>query len=170
MWNKARIDEEHKLKADYGLKNLRELWKATSEIRRVRRNVREVLSGRVSDEVGKGVIGRLARYNIVGENAVLDDLLLVKPATILERRLQTVVYRKGLAKTLKQARQLVTHGFIAVNGQRTKSPGYMLKKGEEDTVTYYKPITIEQAAPAAPQAAAVAAEAPAPEATEPKGE
>ncbi len=169
MWNKKRIEEEHKLKADYGLKNLRELWIATSEIRRIRRNVREVLSGKVSDDVGRDVIARLARQSIVGESAILDDLLLIKPEAILERRLQTVVYRKGLAKTLAQSRQLITHGFISINGQRTKSPGYLVKKLEESGISYYKPITIEQTPvpPAAPQAAAAPVAEPA---AEPKGE
>ena len=167
MWNKKRIEEEHKLKSDYGLKNLRELWKATSEIRRIRRNVREVLSGNVSDEVGKNVVARLARHSIVSEGAILDDLLVITPQSILERRLQTVVFRKGLAKTFKQSRQLIAHGFIAVNGRRTKSPGYLVRKDEEAAVTYYKPIKIQQDAPAAPAAQAAPA-APAPEG--PKGE
>ncbi len=153
MWNKQRIEEEHKLRDDYGLKNLSELWKAASEIRRIRRHIRDVLSGNLSDSVGRDIIARLAKEGIVGENATFDDILVIKPESVLERRLQTVVYRKGLAKTLKQSRQLIAHGFIAINGRRVKSPGYIVKKLDEGVISYYKPIKIEfeQQAPAAPR-------------------
>ena len=153
MWDKKRIEEEHKIKQEYGLKKLGELWKATSEIRRVRRNIREVLSGSASETVGKDIIARLAKYNVVSENAIPDDVLVVKPQALLERRLQTIVYRKGMAKTLKQSRQLIAHGFISINGRRIKSPSYLVKKGEESGIGYYKKISIETA-PVAPQASA----------------
>ncbi|HUB92462.1 MAG TPA: 30S ribosomal protein S4 [Candidatus Saccharimonadales bacterium] len=176
MWNKERIDEEHKLRDDYGLKNLNELWRATSEIRRIRRNVRAVLSGKVSEGTGKDLVSRLSRFGIVKDGAILDDLLEITPQNVLDRRLQSVVLRKGLAKTARQARQLIAHGFIAINGKRAKSPGYLVSKTEENAITYYKPITIVQpgdrppgspeqgtvtaaaAAPAAPAAAEVKAE------------
>ncbi len=156
IWNKERIDSEHKLRDDYGLKNLTELWRATSEIRRIRRNVRGVLSGRSGEETGKNIVARLSRYGVVKEGAVLDDLLGIRPENILERRLQSLVFRLGLAKTMRQARQLVAHGFISVNGRRAKSPGYLVSKTDEGSIRYYKPINIEQAqstqAPAQPSA------------------
>lgn len=151
IWNRERIDSEHKIRDDYGLKNLTELWRATSEIRRIRRNVRGVLSGRSNEETGKSIVARLSRYGIVKEGAVLDDLLGIRPENILERRLQSLVFRLGLAKTMKQARQLVAHGFISVNGRRAKSPGYLVSKSEEGSIRYYKPINLEQA-PAQPAA------------------
>lgn len=150
IWNKERIDSEHKIRDDYGLKNLTELWRATSEIRRIRRNVRNVLSGRTSEETGKEIVTRLARYGIVKEGATLDDLLVITPENLLERRLQSIVFRRGMAKSIKQARQLVAHGFISVNGRRAKSPGYLVSRIEEGSISYYKPISLEAKAPAAP--------------------
>lgn len=144
IWNTERIEKEHRLRDDYGLKNLNELWRATSEIRRIRRNVRAVLSGKVSEATGNELISRLSKLGVVKEGAVLDDLLEITPQNVLERRLQSVVLRKGLAKTPKQARQLVAHGFIAVNGKRAKSPGYMISKLDEGRITYYKKINIVQ--------------------------
>lgn len=144
MWNKERIDQEHKIRDDYGLKNLNELWRATSEIRRIRRNVRAVLSGKVNEATGKELISRLSRYGMVKDGAILDDLLEITPQNVLDRRLQSIVLRKGLAKTARQARQLVTHGFIAINGKRVKSPGYVVSKSEESMITYFKPINIVQ--------------------------
>ena len=100
----------------------KELWILDSELRRIRKNVRDVLSGRTEESVGRDIIARLSRYNIVKGDAKLDDLLVVNVDSFLERRLQTVVLRKGLAKSMKQARQLVAHGLIAVNGRRVTSP------------------------------------------------
>jgi len=67
----------------------------------------------------------------VRSDATLDDLLILTPEAFLERRLQTVVFKKGLAKTIKQARQLITHGFIAINGRRVTAPSYMVNLEEE---------------------------------------
>ena len=172
MWNKQRIEEEHKLRDDYGLKNLRELWKAASEIRRIRRHIREVLSGNVSDTVGRDIVAKLAREGVVGEGATFEDILIIKPESLLERRLQTIVFRRGMAKTLSQSRQLIAHGFIAINGRKVKSPGYVVRKVEESAISYYKPIRIEfqQQAPAAPPPAAEGAGVAAPESPEGKEE
>jgi small subunit ribosomal protein S4 len=49
---------------------------------------------------------------------------------ILERRLDNVVYRLGFAKTRRQARQMVGHGFIAVNGKCVDIPSYTVRVGE----------------------------------------
>jgi len=57
---------------------------------------------------------------ITGEN------LLV----LLERRIDNVVFRMGLASTRRQARQLVTHGHIAVNGKRLNIPSAVIKAGD----------------------------------------
>ena len=143
MWDATRIEAEHKLRDNYGLKNLHELWRVTSEIRRIRRIVRNVLSGRVADDVGRNLIGRLSRYGVIKEDAVLDDILGITPEMILERRLQSLVYRRGFSRTIKQSRQLITHGFISINGRRVHSPGYLVRKSDESVIGYYRPIKIE---------------------------
>lgn len=150
IWNKERIEEQHKIKERYGLKNLRELWRVETELRRIRRNIRNVLSGRADEKIGKEIANRLSRYNIIAPDTHLDDLFILKSDAILDRRLQSIVFKKGLAKTIKQARQLVTHGFIAINGRRVKSPSYTVKIEEENSISYYKPIDLEQKASLTP--------------------
>ena len=49
---------------------------------------------------------------------------------ILESRLDNVVYRMGLANTRREARQVVNHGHILVNGKRVDIPSYLVKPGE----------------------------------------
>jgi small subunit ribosomal protein S4 len=157
MWNTQRIELEHGIKRKYGLKNLRELWKATTEISKIRRNVREALAGR--SKQGEKIIARLARYDIVKSNATLDDLLVVNPEAILDRRLQSIVYKKGFAKSPGQARQLITHGFVSIRGKRVSAPGYLVTREEEPGIGMYRPFNLNHnlkpgeaaaAAPAAP--------------------
>ena len=50
--------------------------------------------------------------------------------TLIERRLDNVVYRLGFAKTRREARQLTTHGHFTVNGQRVDIPSYLVKAGD----------------------------------------
>lgn len=50
--------------------------------------------------------------------------------TLIERRLDNVVYRMGFAMTRREARQLVTHGHFTVNGQRVDIPSYLIKVGD----------------------------------------
>ncbi len=144
MWDSVRIQKEHGLKEKYGLKNLRELWVLDSELRRIKQNVRNVLSGKASEETGRQIMGRLARYSIVGKDAKLDDLLVLDVESLLERRLQTMVLRKGLARTLKQARQFVAHGLIMVGGRRMTSPGYLVFADEDGGIAYYKPVKLNE--------------------------
>ena len=54
---------------------------------------------------------------------------------LLERRLDNVVYRAGLALSRKEARQLVLHGHFKVNGKKVNIPSYSVKPGDVITVT-----------------------------------
>jgi small subunit ribosomal protein S4 len=83
------------------------------------------------------LVSTLQRYGMIGANAAMDDILSLKVENILERRLQTIVYRKGLARSPKQARQLITHGHIAIEGQRVSIPSYMVSIAEEAGIAYY---------------------------------
>lgn len=144
MWNLQRIKSDNDIIEEYGLKNMRELWMAQSEISRIRGNVRSLLSGSSSNaNMEKDILTNLSKKGISAQNPTLDQLLDIKESAILERRLQSIVFRKGMARTMKQARQLITHGFIAINANKVNKPGYIVSKTEEDKISYYKPIEIQ---------------------------
>ncbi|MDE1855173.1 MAG: 30S ribosomal protein S4 [Candidatus Micrarchaeota archaeon] len=170
MWDSARIQREHELKNKYGLRNLRELWILSSELRRIKQNVRTVLSGKASEATGKDIIARLNRYNIVKSDATPDDLLVINVEALLDRRLQTVVLRKGLAKTSAQARQLIAHGLISINGRRVTSPGHLVLASEETGIAYYKPFKLQTEQVQAPPLAVPAPPEATPAAPEKTGE
>jgi small subunit ribosomal protein S4 len=136
-----RIAEEQGLIGRYGLKNKEELWRAQSELRNYRREARKLLGRTQGDAEAAGkeageFLGKLKRLGILASEDSLDDVLSLDVTDVLERRLQTVVYRKGYANTTDQARQFIGHGHIVVDGQRVGTPSYMVSVGEEDTVGF----------------------------------
>ena len=144
-----RIAEESGLVGKYGLKNKEELWRAQSELRNYRREARKLL-GRTQDEAAAAketeeFITRLKRIGVLAEQDTIDDVLSLDITDVLERRLQTVVYRKGLANTTQQARQFISHGHIVVDDSRVQTPSYKVPVDEADAVEFdsASPLTDE---------------------------
>ncbi len=132
-WDKERIAEEARLVRDYGLRNKRELWKARKIISGFRERARSLFSQETGREE---LFNKIRRMGLLKGNITLDDVLGLKVENLLERRLQTIVYRKGLASTVKQARQIITHGHIAVGDRVVDVPGYFVDVEEEKQVRY----------------------------------
>ncbi len=144
-WVLQRIKEERDLADKYGLKNKREIWKALSIIKKYRREVRNILAeiaGMKPSEhtmrKKEEILASLKRRGIVDETGKLEDVLALDVEHLLERRLQTQVYKKGLANSLKHARQLIVHGHIAVNNRRVTVPSYIVSVDEEQGIDFYK--------------------------------
>jgi small subunit ribosomal protein S4 len=140
-WKEERIKNEDELVRKYGLKNKREVWKSETRLRKYRGEARRLLARVDSDDVQSKreidqLLMHLTRMSILPPNSNLDDVLALENEKILSRRLQTQVYLKGLARTPKQARQLIIHGHIAVDGKKVTVPSYMVEKKEEDKISY----------------------------------
>ena len=145
-WQKQRILEEKRLLKEYGLKNKKEIWLAQTIARKWRAYARYLNARRAAGEdireEEKRFLDKLRRLGVLSEKAQLDDVLGLTVRDVLERRLQTMLVRKGLAKTMRQARQFIVHGHIMVNGQVVDAPGYLVKKDEEDKIEFvpYSPL------------------------------
>uniref|UniRef100_A0A7C3M8B9 Small ribosomal subunit protein uS4 n=1 Tax=Archaeoglobus fulgidus TaxID=2234 RepID=A0A7C3M8B9_ARCFL len=145
-WDKTRIEKEMELVVKYGLRNKRELWRFQNILRKYRRVARDLLAeinlpgreGEIAKAKAQTVIKKLNKMGILPEKATLDDILNLSVENFLERRLQTMVYRQGLAKTIKQARQLITHGHIAVEGRRVTSPSFIVTRDLEGKISFYR--------------------------------
>ncbi len=133
-WDKARIIYESQLMKKYGLKNKREIWKAAAIIRSFRHMARSLFA--TQDEHAKQELFRkLKKFGILRvKNPTLDDVLGLTVEDLLERRLQTIVYRKGLAKTPKHARQLIVHRHVAIGDKIVTVPSYLVSVEEEKKV------------------------------------
>jgi small subunit ribosomal protein S4 len=137
-WRADILQEELKLLGQYGLRNKRELWRCKTMLSKYR-GIARALIGKTPEErknMEAQLLNSLKKLGIIHETAVLDDVLDLTVEDVLERRLQTIVFRKGLAKNIHQARQLITHGHIVIGNQRVTVPSYIVKKEEEDKIAY----------------------------------
>jgi len=141
-WDKERMDKEDQLMKIFGLRRKREIWKAESILRSFRRRARDLAAKR-DKEQEKILLDKLHKMGLLGKNASLDDVLSLMIENLLERRLQTVVLKKNMANTPKQARQLITHGHIAVEGRRTIYPSFIVTRDLENQISFYKESSIK---------------------------
>ena len=135
-WRSDVLVAELQLVGTYGLRNKRELWKAKTLLSNFRGQARSLLA---MPEVERRVressfLNRLLKYALTNKSSTLDDVLSLTVEDILERRLQTIVWRKGLAKTPSQARQFIVHGHISIRDQVVKRPSMFVKSDDEDSI------------------------------------
>jgi len=140
-WKESRIKTEREMIKKYGLKNHKEVWKAKTYLGKHREQARELLAklGTASPQAKKEsdqLLLHLSRMGIVSMGASLDDVLALDTESVLSRRLQTLVYLKGFSSTPYQARQLISHGHVAVSGRKVTIPSYMVGKAEEGQIEY----------------------------------
>ncbi len=141
-WQGERIKAEVVLVNQYGLKNKTEVWKAQSILRNFRKQSRELQARlRSGDAQAKieadALLAKCGKIGVLSaDNATLNDILTLNEESILSRRLQTLVFEKGLASTVGQARQMIVHGHIFMNGHKVTIPGYIVTRYEESSITY----------------------------------
>jgi small subunit ribosomal protein S4 len=137
-WRTDILQEELKLLGQYGLRNKRELWHHETMLSKFRSIARSLIGQNPEQrkKMENELLARLKKLGILEETAVLDDVLDLTTEDILERRLQTIIFRKGMTKTIHQARQLVTHGHIMISDRRITVPTYLVTRNEEKQIAY----------------------------------
>lgn len=137
-WRTDILQSELRFLGQYGLRNKRELWRHKTMLSRFREIARSLrgMPAEQRERMEKQLLNRLNRLGILPETAVLDDVLDLALEDILERRLQTMVFSKGFAKSVYQARQLITHGHIAIDGKRVSAPSYLVLRDDEARLAY----------------------------------
>lgn len=138
-WDRDRMEEEAGLIKNYGLKSKREVWKTETPLRDFRREARKLMaaSGEQADKEARQLLDKLQNLGLVEEDSSIADVLRLSIEDVLERRLQTVVYNKGLARTPEQARQLIVHGHVVIGGRCITEPGYIVSVEEEAEVDHH---------------------------------
>ena len=128
--------EELKTLGTFGLKTKRELWKAHTELSRVRNQARSLLAlgQEVRQEKEPILMKSLSRIGLVGESSTLDDVLNLQVTDLLSRRLQTIVMKNLGFKTPYQARQAVVHGHVMIGDRVVTIPSYTVDVNEEKDV------------------------------------
>ncbi|MHA1936025.1 MAG: 30S ribosomal protein S4 [Candidatus Thorarchaeota archaeon] len=133
-----RFEQELQFIGSYGLRNKKELWRHRTKLSNYRRQARNLLAVSEAEraQTEKELVEKLLRQGILKTEPTLDHVLDLTLEDILDRRLQTIVFRKGLACSMYHARQLVTHGHIALDAARVTTPSRIMTVTEEDRLGY----------------------------------
>ena len=137
-WQKERIEEEIELLNSYGLKNKKEIWKTRTFLKKFTQQAKKLVaaSGAQAELEKSQLLTRLASLGIIEDSAHLEDVLTISQKDLMERRLQTLVFKKNLSRSLKQARQFITHRHILINDQLITAPSYLVTKAEEAKISF----------------------------------
>ena len=140
-FEKERLDNEMKLIGEFGLKNKREVWRTQLTLARIRKAARTLLTLDEKDTKrmfeGGALLRRLLRLGVLDEQkSQLDYVLALKPADFLERRLQTQVFKLGLAKSIPHARVLIRQRHIRVGKQIVNIPSFMVRTESQKHIDF----------------------------------
>jgi small subunit ribosomal protein S4 len=129
-WNKQRIEREREIVKNYGLRKKKEIWKFETLLRKFRRLAR-ALAAKTDSKKEKILLQKMIKLGLLSEGATLDDVLGLNLEMFLDRRLQTVVFKKGFANSPSQARQFIVHGHVRIGERKITYPSYIVPKEEE---------------------------------------
>jgi len=135
-WRIARIDEENALGKEYGNPKKTEIWKNISKLESFKNQAKKLstLNNPQSVKEKENLFLKLQGYNLIKQGDSSDAILGVTLKDILNRRLQTIIFKKGLAKSMKQARQLIVHRHILIHNTIVSSPSYLVRVSEENSI------------------------------------
>lgn len=132
-WDSARLEDENKLLKEFGLRRKREIWSAEERVRNFRRSARSLIAVKDDNKI-QILLDRLVYLGLIQKGQGLDQVLQLKAGELLNRRLQTLVFKKGFASSVKEARQMITHGHIFVEGRKMVFPAYIVPVDKENLI------------------------------------
>lgn len=134
-WQRDRLELETQLVREFGLKNKKEVWKQQTLLKSFIDNFKKPTTTNQALLEQKQLVDRMRSLGLIGATSSGEEILGMSVRDIMERRLQTLVFKKGLARSIKQARQFITHRHVAVNGTIVTAPAYVVSLAEQNTIT-----------------------------------
>lgn len=143
-WQKERIDAEKEILKKYGLRRKEEIWKMESLLKSLMYRTKTIIGERTSQSEieKKQLLSRLNSLGLLKKDHKIEDVLNLTLSDIMERRLQTLLQRKQLAKTMMQARQMITHEHVAIGNRKITSPSYLVSTVEDSQIRLVRPLDL----------------------------
>ena len=130
-FEKGRIEEENKIREEFGLKNKREIWRAEAKVKTMREKAKQLISAPVERQ--KALFEQLNKLGIKVKS--IPDVLSLSKEDYMKRRLQTVLVKKRLAQTMKAARQLIVHKKVMIESKVVSIPSYIVPVELEEKIS-----------------------------------
>jgi small subunit ribosomal protein S4 len=130
-FEKVRIEEEKEIIKNFGLKNKKEIWKAEAKVKSMREKAKKLISAKPEEQ--KLLFNKLNKLGIKVDS--ISSILSLNKEDYLKRRLQTVLVTKKIASTPKEARQLIVHKKVLVNGEIVSVPSYIVPLELENKIS-----------------------------------
>jgi small subunit ribosomal protein S9e len=151
-YEKERLDAELKLVGEYGLRCKREIWRVQYALAKLRKAARTLLTLEPDDPKrifeGAALLRRMNRYGLLADDELeLDKVLQLSTQKLLERRLQTQVYKQALAKSIHHARVLIRQRHIRVGNQLVNVPSFNVRTSSEKHIDFSANSPYGQGAP-----------------------
>lgn len=137
-WQKERILAEKDLLKTYGLRRKYEIWKMNSILKNFTNQAKNLITTKKqqSDKERTQMLTKLSSLGFIESNSKVDDVLSLTLKDVMERRLQTLVFRKNLARNIKQARQFIVHEHISIGNKTITAPSYLVHLKEEGNIQF----------------------------------
>ncbi|MBI2207942.1 30S ribosomal protein S4 [Candidatus Woesearchaeota archaeon] len=137
-WQKERILKEQELVREYGLKRKYEIWKMNSILKNFTSQAKNLITAKTtqSEKERSQLLKKLSSLGLISQNAKIEEVLSLTLKDVMERRLQTLLYRKHMARTIKQARQFIVHQQVAVGDKKITVPSYLVPLTEENNIQF----------------------------------
>ena len=137
-WIKSRIDDEKRVAKEFGTRNKKEIWKMETILKNFKQQAKKLITldtpqAKVETE---HLFRRIAQLGLANGDVSFDVVLGLSIDDLMARRLQTIVFKKGLAHSVKQARQFIIHEHIVVAGKKMTSPSHIVSVSDEASVGF----------------------------------
>jgi small subunit ribosomal protein S4 len=138
IWDSDLIEEQKILLKEYGLKNKKEIWRTEGFITKLRDQAKNLIAGKTEQSIieKEQLIKKLVSLGLLKPASQVEDILSLDTKNVLERRLQTIIFKKNVSKSIKQARQFIVHGHIAVNNEKLTIPSFLVPINLESKLTF----------------------------------